>query len=74
MADLEDAHSITVIFRGHVVTSKEGQLFYRPIPRFALDPDWVRKRFWRPMTIVMPKLAIKGCVILFGHDWRAPCV
>ena len=33
-------------FEGHVVTSAQGQSFYRSIPRFALARDVARKHFW----------------------------
>ena len=65
MADLERYSLDNGHFEGHVVTSKEGQLFYRSIPRFALDPDWVRKRFLATDDYRYAEASYKGAVSFY---------
>ena len=60
MADLVRYSLDNGHFEGRVVTSKEGELFYRSIPDLLWILIGCGSAFWRPMTIVMPKLAIKG--------------
>ena len=65
MADLVRYSLDNGHFEGHVVTSKEGQLFYHSIPRFALASDWVRKRFLATDDYRYAEASYKGAVSFY---------
>lgn len=65
MADLVRYSLDNGYFEGRVVTSKEGELFYRSIPRFALDSDWVRKRFLATDDYRYAEASYKGAVSFY---------